>query len=169
MSHSVLEMDDVVDQGLNDRVKRGRRVVSWVMIAAGLLYTITSTRLDRGDLAHPGPGLFPLLVGVLAMVSGGLGLLELRRGVVGTSGDEASSGSRPWWFIAAMAVGVVLLPTLGFVVSAFVTGSAVSWVAGQRVLWRALLIGVILAVVSAVLFQDVLGVYLPSSVLDEML
>lgn len=151
-----------------DAVSRGRRTVALVMIGAGLFYTAASLRLDRGDLAHPGPGLFPLLVGVLAVLSGGLGLLEVRRQVPVTVA-ERSSGPRPWLFLAAMGLGIVLLPLVGYVVSALVLGTAVSRVAGQRTWWKALLTGVLIALVTTYLFRDVLDVFLPAWIVDEWL
>lgn len=149
-------------------VDRGRRTVALVMIVAGLLYTTISLQLKRGDLAHPGPGLFPVVVGVLAVLSGVLGLLELRRKVPVTAA-ERSTGWRPWIFLGAMGLGVVLLPLVGYVVSALVTATAVSWVAGQRTWWKAVVTGLVIALVSTYLFRDVLGVFLPSWIVDEWL
>lgn len=149
-------------------VARGRRIVSLTMIGLGLPYTVASLRLDRGDLAHPGPGLFPVLVGVLAVLAGLGGVVELRRGQVSATGETLSSGKKPWIFIAAMALAVVLFPTMGYFFSALVGGAAVSWSAGQKTLWKALLIGLAIAVVSSILFRELLDVYLPSSILDEL-
>lgn len=170
MSNPVNDLDEGAGSSAAlDKVARGRRTISLIMIVAGLLFTVASLRLDRGDMAHPGPGLFPILVGVLAMISGVGGLLELRRGQVGAPSDEAPTGAKPWYFIGAMMAGVVLLPTLGFMVSAFVTATAVSWTAGQKTWWKALLIGLSIALISTILFREILDVNLPSSVLDEWL
>ncbi len=148
-------------------VDRGRRTVALLMIVAGLLFTAASLQLRRGDLAHPGPGLFPVVVGVLAVLSGLLGLLELRRQVPVTA--ERSSGWRPWLFLGAMGLGVFLLPLVGYVLSALVTAAAVSWVAGQRTWWKALLTGLVIALVTTYLFRDVLDVFLPAWIVDEWL
>lgn len=149
-------------------VDRGRRIVALVMIVAGLLFTVASLQLERGDMAHPGPGLFPLVVGVLAVVAGLLGLLEIKRQLPATVPDR-SSGLRPWLFLGGMGVGVFLLPLAGYVVSALVTAAAVSWVAGQRTWWKAVLTGVVIALVSAYLFRDLLDVFLPAWIVDEWL
>lgn len=151
-----------------DQVARGRGIISLVMVVAGLLFTAASLRLDRGDLAHPGPGLFPIVVGVLAVLAGLLGLLELKRGQISGGGEDFSAGPKPWFFIIAMSLGVILLPLLGFLVSAFVTATCVSWVAGQKTLWKAALTGVCIALVATIVFHR-LGVYLPSTALDAWL
>lgn len=81
---------------------RGRAIVSICLIVGGLLYLFAAFGLDRGDLAHPGPGLFPILIGGLAVVAGILGLLELRRatswGLTRLRWWERSRGfsSAPW-------------------------------------------------------------------------
>lgn len=97
---------------------RGRAIVSICLIVGGLLYLFAAFGLDRGDLAHPGPGLFPILIGGLAVVAGILGLLELREGhELGTHEVEVV-GKKPWIFIGTMAFAVILLPTVGYFVSA---------------------------------------------------
>lgn len=167
MSNPVNDLNGTDDTSVAlDRMARGRRTVSIVMVVAGLLFTAASLRLDRGDLAHPGPGLFPILVGGLAVVAGLLGLLELKRGQAGVGAENVSSGPKPWFFIAAMTLGVILLPAVGFLASAFVTATCVSWVAGQKTWWKAALIGVCIALIATIAFHK-LGVYLPSTILDE--
>ncbi|MCD9153141.1 tripartite tricarboxylate transporter TctB family protein [Aeromicrobium duanguangcaii] len=168
MSNPVVDLNDG-DAGpaALGAVTRGRRLISLTMIAAGLLYTVASLQLDRGELAQPGPGLFPLLVGVLAILAGGGGFWELRRGHVGSDGEAMSSGRKPWIFLVAMTLGVLSLPTLGYFVSALVCGMAVSWSAGQTKVWKALLTGLGIAVVSTFVFVRVLDVYLPSSFVDS--
>lgn len=147
---------------------RGRRMISLGMVAVGLLFTVASGQLDRGTLANPGPGLYPILVGVLAMLAGATGLLEIRRGQIGPADDDMVTGHRHWVFLAAMALAVFLLPLLGYFVSAAIGGSVVSWSAGQKIWWKALLTGLMIAVVSSIVFISVLGVYLPGSIIDGM-
>lgn len=147
---------------------RGRAIVSICLIVGGLLYLFAAFGLDRGDLAHPGPGLFPILIGGLAVVAGILGLLELREGhELGTHEVEVV-GKKPWIFIGTMAFAVILLPTVGYFVSALAGGAAVSWAAGQKVWWKALLTGLGIALVSSIIFRMVLEVPLPSSIIDEV-
>lgn len=149
-------------------IDRGRGIVSLVMIVAGLLFTVISLQLDRGDMAHPGPGFYPVIIGVLAIISGVLGLLELKRRVPVSASDH-SSGLRPWLFLGAMGLGVALLSQVGYAVSALVAATVVSWVAGQRTWWKALLTGVLIALITTYLFRDVLDVFLPTWIVDEWL
>lgn len=146
----------------------GRRIISLSMIAVGVLYTVASLQLDRGTMAQPGPGLYPIVVGALAITSGAIGLIELARGQVGASADAMTTGRKPWIFLAAMCIGAALLPTIGYFLSAVICGAAVSLTAGQKVLWKAALTGVGIAVASALLFIKVLDVYLPASGIDRM-
>lgn len=165
------ENSDPVRSSADDtvRIARGRAIVSGLMFAAGLVFVAASLKLDRGDMAHPGPGLYPLVLGVLAAVAGIAGWLEARGTEARFSVESSGSSLRPWGFIAAMTAGAIALPTLGYLVSAFITGTAVSWVAGQRTWWKALLTGLAIAVVSSLLLRRALDVYLPASMIDELL
>ncbi len=151
------------------RGNRGRMIVSAVTVLGGFGLVAASWDVDRGDLAHPGPGLYPLVVGVLAILAGATGLVEERRSAPSAAGTSVAADPKPWIFVAAMSVGIIALPTLGYLVSALITGTAVSWAAGQRTWWKALLTGAVLAVVSSLVFRDLLDVYLPASVIDELI
>ncbi len=72
------------------------RLVALVVLAASGVYLANALPLPQGTAARPGPGFFPLAVGVFgAAVGAGLGGCRFRRAPA-PAGGAASAGPSAW-------------------------------------------------------------------------
>ncbi len=144
-------------------MRRGLLAVAGSGVVVGSLYLAEALRYPRGSLAQPGPGLFPLLVGALLLVSAaaiGLEALLIRR-------DRpvdwpAGVRLRRFGLVGLATLGyIVLLPAIGHPLA----GSLLLWVVlrvmGLRPWGLVVLLGVAMALGSYYLFGVLLGAPLP--------
>jgi len=146
-----------------------RRALLGTSIVASLLavaYLAEAMRYPRGTMAQPGPGLFPLAVGVLLLiVAVGSGLEVWLDGTSGDMGWPRGSDALRVLAVLATSLGyVVLLPYVGHPVAATLVTLAVLQVMHVRgwVLKVGLSLG--LGLGSYYLFAVVLGVPLPAGI-----
>lgn len=141
-------------------------VVAVLGVALGFFYLIEAVRYPLGTAAQPGPGLYPLLVGVVLILSAvGMGREAFLRAPQGAV-EWPAGKARP----RVIAVGVsalgysFLLPLLGHPLTAGLLALVVLQVMGARP-WF-LRVGVAVAIVlgSHYVFAVLLGVPLPAEV-----
>lgn len=123
-----------------------------------------------------GPRAFPYAVGVLLLLTGAGLLVQVLRGAraeLEDGEDVDASRSTDWPTVAKLVASFVLLAVLveplGWPVAATVLFTGVAWSLGARPWWRAALVGVVLAVLTHVLFTRVLGIFLPAGPLEGVL
>jgi hypothetical protein len=151
------------------------------VVVAGAVYTGMAYWMPRGTLAYPGPGFFPMMVGVFLTLAAAACLLQ-----VCLTGRQASAsapavpadGPRPAasrrvrraaavpGFLVAYAA---LVKPLGFPVAMFLFVLAAIPAFGYRRWFPTLAIATVLAVVSYVTFVAWLKVPLPLGILDHLL
>ena len=154
-----------------------------VTSAAGLgvvavLYLLANLHYPLDSLATPGPGVFPLAAGLLALVLAGI---QIARGIRATDpppsppspGDrdvkphEGAPGSprRAYGMIALLVASTAAIGTLGFLPVSFVLGLGAGRLLGARgwVAPIALALGVTVA--TWVIFVVWLGVPLPAGII----
>jgi putative tricarboxylic transport membrane protein len=133
--------------------------------AASAVYLGVSLTFPLGDVAKPGPGFYPVGVGIFLAVAAAALAASLLRGlpVVAAVGQPLPAGGRAR--VAATLGGLVafalLLPWIGYALSAFVFVAVVlRYLGGGR--WpAALLVAAGAAAVSQYGFGVLLGVPLP--------
>jgi putative tricarboxylic transport membrane protein len=139
-----------------------RAVALAVLVACGV-YLASGWTLTLGTIARPGPGLYPLAVGVFgALVATAWVVTAFRRAPAAVPGGTlAAQGRGRVGVTAGLLVGFCfLLPWVGYPLAAFLftglllRGLGATWVA-------ALAVAVACAVVSYYLFGVLLGVPLP--------
>jgi putative tricarboxylic transport membrane protein len=144
-------------------VRKGLLAVTGAGLLLGLLYLVETLRYPRGTPAQPGPGLFPLLVGALFLVSSiGVGLeAALARQ------DRPVNwpvGTQLWRFglvaLATLAY-IILFPHLGHPVTGTLLMVVVVRVMGLRPWGLAIAVSLVMALGSYYLFGILLGVPLP--------
>jgi hypothetical protein len=165
--------------------------MSWwplAALAAGIVYLALASRLPVGSLSKPEAGMFPVFVAILILLAASVcAVVEWRSWrSSGPAGPDrpAGLGSRtatPWpgrerrdewrasvvagWrlpgFVVAMLAYVLLAESLGHVVTASAVATALIHMGGRRRWWSSLLWGILIGVVSMVLFETVLGMALP--------
>ena len=137
--------------------------------AAGLAvlalgYLLAGRQYPLDTLATPGPGIFPLAVG-LALLA--LAIWQLLAGgrrpalAAVREADEVGISRAPLIMIAVLVLYAVSLPRLGFTLTSFVLVLVASWLMGLRGWWRPVVLALGVTVVSRLLFGFWLGVPLP--------
>ncbi|RPJ76516.1 MAG: tripartite tricarboxylate transporter TctB family protein [Desulfobacteraceae bacterium] len=151
-----------------------------VMIAVAVVYEVMAIGMPRGSMNHPGPGLYPMIVGVflLATALGCLAREILRlRGASARSDDAlqaagASAGAAYGTTVplmGSMVAYVLALQPLGFPVCICIFLLVAIRIFGFRRWVPALGMAVALTAVSYVAFVMWLKVPLPLGILDDVL
>ncbi|MCI2418177.1 tripartite tricarboxylate transporter TctB family protein [Saccharopolyspora sp. K220] len=141
------------------------RIGGVVALLVGVFFTVQAAMLPLGDFARPGPGLWPLLVGLVMI---GASILVLCTDS-GADHEPFTASARYVAFgVAGLAVFVTAFNYLGFILPALVTFTC--WLRLlARESWRtALLLGVVLTALFYVLFVPVLGVPFPQDVVASL-
>lgn len=170
----------------DDRVRRFQVIMLALVWVMAVVYVVLSLRLPLGDLQRPGPGFFPTGVGGLLVVFAGSALVfTLRRHRVGAdivdaedsvddkdiehdeAGGEMSSygpGGAFWRIpvITSVMVAYILIANrLGHLVAATCLSLVTIRLLGSRPWWQIVLLGAGLAILTTILFEDLLGMRLP--------
>lgn len=132
-----------------------------VALALACAYLVLALGYSVGSLRHPGPGLFPSLVGAVlvigVLVRGGAVLVGRHQ-----SGQRHRLTRGAYLRVAAIVVAiaayVVLIPYVTDLVAAAGLTFTVAYAMGLRRIWVAAILAVAFAVLSHVLFVMVLNV-----------
>jgi hypothetical protein len=130
------------------------------LLLLGAFATWEASRMPFGTAAMPGPGMMPMALGVLLMLSAaGLVVLELKAPV--TDAAVLLGTRHVALAVAAIVVSGLLFERAGFLITSslflflmLVALSALGW-------WRSLLAAVAVSIAARYLFQNLLGVTLP--------
>lgn len=145
------------------KIKSQRDFAAGLMfIVVGIAFAIGATNYTYGESARPGPGYFPLLLGVIMSI---LGAIVLFKALTVESDGGDPIGDIAWkpllLIVGAVAVFGLLLPRLGMVVTipALVF---ISSLAGDEFHWRdAAINSVVLTVFSYLVFVLGLSLTIP--------
>lgn len=137
--------------------------VSFAFLAFSALYLVQGARFPLGSVEQPGPGLFPILVGAFLVVSGFAFLLQCPRQIPATLALPAGeAGRRVTGIAAALAAFCLLLPWLGYGVTAFGLLLAILRLFGLTRWAVTTVVASVATAASYYLFAVVLGVPLPA-------
>ncbi|GAB3589599.1 tripartite tricarboxylate transporter TctB family protein [Angustibacter peucedani] len=147
-------------------------VVALVVVGLGVFTLVDSHRITVPLSANAvGPRAFPYAVGVALVLAGGAVLVGALRGRTAEpeAGEDVDTHAGTDWLtvakvVAAFAVHVVLVDTIGWALAAALLFGGVAWALGA-VWWRGLAVGLVLGLVIQGLFVSGLGVSLPAGVL----
>ena len=164
-------------------MKIGSVVFAGLILAVGLVYEIMALNMPRGRLSYPGPGLFPMIIGIFLIVMA-LGcllqeILPRKRTGDGPSAlplpkpNSAAPGDRnvkKTFQLMALMIGYTLaLKTLGFLISICAFLVVAIRIFGYRRWVPALAMAAVIAGISYVSFVLWLKVPLPLGILEEVL
>jgi putative tricarboxylic transport membrane protein len=164
-------------------VKIGSAVFAGLILAVGLIYEIMALKMPQGRLSYPGPGLFPMIIGIF-LVATALGCLIqeilLRKGTSeGPSAsplpnqDSAAPANRnviKTSQLMALMIGYTLaLKPLGFLISICTFMVVAIHIFGYRRWVPALAMAAVITGISYVTFVLWLKVPLPMGILEEVL
>jgi putative tricarboxylic transport membrane protein len=148
---------------MSERSRRDQWSAAGLTVLA-LGYLLAGRQYPLDTLATPGPGIFPLAVG-LALLA--LAVWQLLAGgrrpapAVAGEADDVGIIRAPLIMIAVLVLYAVSLPRLGFTLTSFVLVLAASWLMGLRGWWRPVVLALGVTVVSRLIFGFWLGVPLP--------
>ncbi|MHB8771871.1 MAG: tripartite tricarboxylate transporter TctB family protein [Syntrophales bacterium] len=163
-------------------MKIGSVVFAGLILAVGLVYAIMALNMPLGRLSYPGPGLFPMIVGVF-LVATALGcliqeILSRKKRGEGPSAspppDRASAAPpqrnvQKTFHLMALMVGYALaLKPLGFLICIFAFLIVAIRIFGYRRWVPALAMAAVIAGISYVTFVLWLKVPLPPGILEAV-
>jgi putative tricarboxylic transport membrane protein len=147
--------------------KPGEIVVGLFSLAIGIGFAAGAVKLKIGVPTEPQAGFFPFIDGIILIL---LSAIFLFQAWSGRAGDSHAFGKvrRPAVVVLALVLYVATLETLGYVITTTILSAVVLRVleTKPRVL---VLVSLILAVVSYLIFDRLLGVTLPSGLMAAFL
>ena len=147
--------------------RSGEAAVSFALAAIGAAVAGMAARMPLGSLALPGPGFFPVAIGVLLALCG---LACAGRAILVDGRDTVSLGGwRPWSTLAVLAAAAFAFEPVGALLTLAVALAALFRILGAYAPWRCAAYGIAAAAVSYVVFTRLLGVGLPDGLLAGLL
>lgn len=168
-------VDDAVPQ---DKPDYAQYVVVAVLAFIGVFLVYTALTLpDAFAKVDPlGPGFFPMVIGVSALVLGAVLAIAIPRGSKGEAdaGEDIDPDMPSDWrtvgLLVALFVALILLVNpLGWVITSALFFAGAATVLGSRHYVRNVAIGTVLALASFYAFYSGLGIPLPAGILDGIL
>ncbi len=87
-------------------MRRYDLISSFFFLVCGVFITVSALRMPVGKFAHPGPGLFPLITGILiGIVSGGILIKSCLQSI--SSAQEPLGGEKRLWHNKPVAILVI--------------------------------------------------------------
>ena len=140
------------------------RLTGLALLALAVAYGVTAGGYQAMIGDPLGPAVFPI---ALAIPLGALSLYLIVRPDAEPDWPRGRTLLNQGLALVAFVAYAYLLEPLGFLVSTFLAVMVLGWLLGAR-LWQAGAAGVAIAVVLFVLFDSLLGLPLPSGVLDVL-
>jgi putative tricarboxylic transport membrane protein len=146
-------------------VRRARLVVCAGALLLGVIYLAATWRYPAGTLKQPGPGLYPLMVAGLLLISAcATAWITRAADRVAIAWPQRAGWLRMGAILLAIIVYIALLPKLGHLIAAAVT-AFISLQAMGGLRWPVkIFLAVFLGAASYFVFNDLLGVPLPGRV-----
>jgi hypothetical protein len=140
--------------------RRGGIVVALVLAGIGLVFAWQASLLDFGDFELPGPGFFPLVLGILVVALSTMVAIEGIRGA--GQGQTVELGHRDVLIVLAALVAVAAgFERLGAYLSLGLFGAVLLVVLARVAVPLAVLSAVVAMVACWYFFQVLLGLQLP--------
>jgi len=153
-------------------MKRAELIEGVVIFLCGGLTAVLSLRMPVGTFRMAGSGLFPLSLGIIMMLLALLyvgDLLLRRKGVQGYSGKAAAAAPggavQMLLFFGASALAALGLNTLGYPLTAFLLMLLLLWILGLRRPVLLVILPLLTAVGSYLLFVQFLKIPLPKGLI----
>lgn len=161
-------------------MKRSSILFSGVMLAVGLGYAFMAWKMPRGSMAQPGPGFFPIGVGVFWIATAlGCLLQDIRNRKTDAPHRKAPSSAaaasvrspfgKTFQLTALMIAYILALTPLGFPVAICVFLVVSTRIFGSRSWGAALAIAAMITTLTYLTFVVWLKVPLPLGILEEFL
>ena len=147
--------------------KLGDLSVILMFLFIGIAVVIRAITLQLGTISEPQSGFFPFISGSLISL---FAIILLREGL-STEGDNAkTSGNwrRPLLLVLVLFVYLFLLYALGYIIATFFLAIATLRLMDVKS-WKSLLcVSFLLAIISYLIFDRLLGLWLPSGLIAKL-
>ncbi|MGJ9413701.1 tripartite tricarboxylate transporter TctB family protein [Aeromicrobium sp. CF4.19] len=147
-----------------DQRSQGRLVVGFMSLAGAVGYMWQAGQLPLGDMRSPGPGMYPMGVGVLWMLASAVVLGEALFSKADVGDVDLPIGRarrQALIFMGTLVVFVLVLPLIGFPIAATLYAVACLKFLGALTWVRSIVYGVAMGVVVSFVFGWLLAVPLP--------
>lgn len=147
--------------------KYGDVAVGICFLVIGIVFAVSSVKLRIGVPTEPQAGFFPFIDGIILIVLSVLFLIQAWRGRAGDSPSFGNIGG-PAIVVLTLILYVATLETLGYVITTGILSAVVLRVMETKPTVL-VAVSVVLAVVSYLLFDRLLGVTLPPGLMAVIL
>jgi putative tricarboxylic transport membrane protein len=147
-----------------DQQRRGRLVIGLISMVAAVAYLVGSLGMPRGELASPGPGMYPVAVAAVWILGSVVVTAEALVSPQTGGSIELPTGferRQALIFIGTLVAFILALPFLGFSLAAALYVTACLRFLGEMSWPRSVISGVTMAVGVAVVFGQLLALRLP--------
>jgi putative tricarboxylic transport membrane protein len=148
-------------------MRRYDQISSLVFLVCGIFITVSSLRIRIGTFGDPGPGLFPLITGILmGVISGGMFIKSYLQSA--SAGQEPLGADKKLWHNKSVATVVIMLlyaiaiDWLGFLTVTLVGLFILYKAVGNLSLKVSLGGAIVTAAIAYLLFKVWLNVQLPA-------
>ena len=153
------------------RAPVGEYLFAGICAALGV-YTLVGAgfiRVPPGSSNVLGPRAFPYLVGAVLLAASVAVIVQVARGRLGVpeEGEDVDESVRTDWLtvvkVSAFFLSqVVLIDLIGWPLAVVVVFGGAAWSLGAKRWWKALLVGLVIGVVTQLVFGSWLGLSLPA-------
>ena len=166
------------DEDRAEKPDYAQYLVVAVLVAVGVFLIITSQSLPEtfAKVDPVGPGFFPMVIGVAAVLLAAILAIAIPRGSRGEAdaGEDIDPDMPSDWrtvglLIALFIALILLVNPLGWAITSALFFAGAATVLGSKHYVRNLAIGVVLALASFYAFYSGLGIPLPAGILDGIL
>lgn len=150
-----------------DQKRAGRMLVGLIALIVAIGYLVQSLGMPQGTLESPGPGMFPVGVGAVAVL---ISLLVIAEGAlgIGTKGSvnlpTGFERRQVLIFMGTLVGFILLLPLAGQYLAASIYVIVTLKFLGKLSWIRSILVGVLLGAGVSYLFAEVLDIPLPAGI-----
>jgi putative tricarboxylic transport membrane protein len=159
-------------------IDKAQYLVCAVLVAVGAFLIYEALTLEAGfaKVDPVGPKLFPMVIGIAALVLAAILAVAIPRGSKGEAdaGEDIDPGSPADWrtvglLVALLVAMILLVNPLGWVIMGTVFFGGAATILGSRHYVRNFVIGLALSLASFYAFYSGLGIPLPAGILDGIL
>lgn len=158
---------------MDENGRPNEKIIAAVLFGFSVLYLLSSFRLEIGNPRNPGPGFFPMAIGVFLATCTGIYLARVIRKKAPRGEGAPPIRRKNYRAIAAIiAAGIaypLILGTLKFLVSTFAVTFFMLYVLKPQKPFFSFFLAFAMAVVSFLVFSRLLGVGLPMGPLEIFL
>lgn len=162
-------------------MKNREAIFAGFILLVGVIYEVMALRMPRGNIAYPGPGFYPMLVGIFLILTAGscwVWLLargrSIRLGPGSGQAEEKSPGPgmnsfrKTMLLLGLLVFYAFTLKYLGFLLAIFIFMLASIRIFGYRRWWPSLGTTAMIVAVSHLTFVVWLNVPLPQGIPGEI-